>query len=216
MELKNLLGKIKDKKVIFLDLDNTLYPFAPCHQQGLKSAFSVYRKFFPRTTFRSFHAAYRHAQKRVKAHTRRQAASHSRLLYFQSLIEEKSRKTDCPKALVLEKAYWDGFFSKMKLFGWVIPFLKKCRASNKKVMLITNLTAQIQFRKISKLRLKKFVDWITSSEEAGVEKPARRIFELALKKARCRPSEVLLIGDDPNQDTCGLFSSVLITKRRTH
>jgi putative hydrolase of the HAD superfamily len=35
----------------------------------------------------------------------------------------------------------------------------------------------------------------TFSQEAGAEKPDRRVFEFALRRARCRPSEVLHVGD---------------------
>ena len=32
----NLHAKIRDKKAVFLDLDNTLYSYAPCHAEALK------------------------------------------------------------------------------------------------------------------------------------------------------------------------------------
>uniref|UniRef100_A0A1Q3FDC8 Putative reg-2-like protein n=1 Tax=Culex tarsalis TaxID=7177 RepID=A0A1Q3FDC8_CULTA len=60
------------------------------------------------------------------------------------------------------------------------------------------------------------VDFIVTSYEAGVQKPSRRIFELALDKCRTKvlPSEALHIGNTPKLDYLGAkqagWASVLV------
>lgn len=44
---------------------------------------------------------------------------------------------------------------------------------------------------------------VTFSQEAGVEKPDRRIFDLALARARCDPSDAVHIGDSWQADYLG-------------
>ena len=192
----NLHAKIRDKKAVFLDLDNTLYSYAPCHAEALKSAFRTYRKYVAILSWKTFCSRYGHARKIIHERLAGQAASHSRLLYFQTLLELSSSRTDPRNTLRLEKSYWDAFLKRMRLKPWVLPFLRFCRKNRKAVLVVTNLTTDIQLRKLRELRLEKFVDYLVSSEEAGIEKPGIGIFRLALKKSGCRPGEVLMIDDE--------------------
>lgn len=71
------------------------------------------------------------------------------------------------------------------------------------VCLITDLTAEIQLRKIVHLKIEKLIDLVVSSEEAGADKPHNSIFALALKKLRLSRKEVVMIGDDSRKDIKG-------------
>lgn len=69
-----------------------------------------------------------------------------------------------------------------------------------------------------KMGLGGFVDATTTSEEARSCKPDRRIFELALGKARgVRPEDSFFVGDSPFHDVAGAramgMTTVLITDR---
>lgn len=64
------------------------------------------------------------------------------------------------------------------------------------VHLITNGFEEVQHTKLEKSGLVKYFLTITTSEEAGVKKPDRGIFDLALHKAKAHPAESIMIGDD--------------------
>lgn len=196
--------KIKDEgiKGILLDLDNTLYEYEACHSCALESCYKEFKKS-KNITFEQFKNSYESAKKEVKKNTFGQAASHSRFLYFQKLLEENFKKTDIDLTIELEKCYWLNFFKRMKLFKGVLDFLKKCRKNNIKICFITDLTAEIQFKKIKHLKIGKYLDFVVSSEEAGRDKPHQNIFRLAFQKLKMRPSDVVLIGDDYNKDLAG-------------
>lgn len=196
--------KIKDKgiKGVLLDLDNTLYEYEPCHYYALESCHKKFKKF-KNITFEQFKNSYESAKKEVKKNTSGQAASHSRFLYFQKLLEENFKKTDIDLTIEFEECYWLNFFKRMKLFEGVLGFLKKCKKNNIRVCLITDLTARIQFEKVKFLKIGKYLDFVVSSEEAGKEKPHKTIFSLALQKLRMKPEKVVLIGDDYNKDLAG-------------
>ena len=189
-------------KAVLLDLDNTLYKYEPCHQYALKSCWQYFQKNNP-TSFFQFKKNYELAKQEIKKYTAGQAASHSRFLYFQRFLENKFQKTDVNLTIRFEKLYWNSFFKKMKLFNGVLDFLKQCRENNIKVCLITDLTAPIQFEKINRLKIGRYLDFIVSSEEAGRDKPHQNIFRLALQKLKMRPNDVILIGDDYNKDLAG-------------
>jgi putative hydrolase of the HAD superfamily len=69
--------------------------------------------------------------------------------------------------------------------------------------LITNGFEEVQQKKLDVCDLRKYFTTITTSEEAGVKKPEKGIFELALEKAGANAMESLMIGDDLEVDMAG-------------
>lgn len=197
--LNRLIRKAAVKKAVFLDLDNTLYAYEPCHKAGLKAAFRHYSRLEP-LSWRRFLTAYLEARRVIHKRLRGQAASHSRLLYFKTLLDMRFGAIKAGQAVELEAVYWKAFLRRMRLYTWVKPFLRHCRRQGKKVLLVTNLTTAIQLQKIQKFGLAGLFDSLVTSEEAGREKPAALIFKLALRKAGCPARDVLTVGDDPAAD----------------
>ena len=68
---------------------------------------------------------------------------------------------------------------------------------------VTDLTAEIQFKKLSYLNLENHIKYIVTSEEVGIEKPHRKMFEKALEKLRLKSSQVIMIGDSLEKDISG-------------
>lgn len=46
----------------------------------------------------------------------------------------------------------------------------------------------------------EYIDLVVASAEEGVAKPDKRIFEIALEKSNCKPSDVVMIGDRIDND----------------
>lgn len=190
-------------KGILLDFDNALYKYDPCHKNALDSVYFEIKNYIEVESFDKFHELYKEAQEKVKVNIVDRAASHSRLLYFQRLFECHFGGTKIQLSLYFENLYWEAFFEKMILAVGAIDFLKKCKNQNVKVCIVTDLTAQIQLKKIKYLALEEYIDFVVSSEEAGVEKPSGRIFLLALEKLGMGKEEVLMIGDSKKRDVEG-------------
>lgn len=74
---------------------------------------------------------------------------------------------------------------------------------NYSLHIITNGFEEVQQKKLDVCDLRKYFTTITTSEEAGVKKPATRIFKLALEKAAANANESLMIGDDLEVDMAG-------------
>ena len=100
-------------------------------------------------------------------------------------------------------AYWDHFLDSMVLFDGAGECLEKCRSRGLKTVLVTNMTAQIQYRKLRKLGLGSLFDTLVISEEAGMEKPDPAIFAYALHKTGLRAGNCVHIGDSFNGDVLG-------------
>jgi putative hydrolase of the HAD superfamily len=117
--------------------------------------------------------------------------------------EKKLGKTNIALAILLEKTYWDAYFSAMVLHEGVHAFLTALSERGIRVCIITDLTTRLQCEKLERLGISEHIEYLVSSEEAGVEKPDRRIFELALHKLGLAPKEVVVIGDDEKRDILG-------------
>jgi putative hydrolase of the HAD superfamily len=105
--------------------------------------------------------------------------------------------------LKLYNDYWESFIENIKLFEGVIDFLMNCREKEIKVALVTDLTADVQLKKVARLGLSGYIDALVTSEEAGAEKPDLSIFRLALKKIELAPEDVWVIGDNIEKDIVG-------------
>lgn len=186
-------------KGILLDLDNTLYDYGICNDNALKKVFFVVSKKFGISedmVKKDFHTA----RNQVKAILNGTASSHSRLLYFKKMIENLKGTTDVKFSLELHKIFWKEYFNYMRLRKDAKEFLDFCEENNKKVAIITDLTTEIQLKKIKHLGITKYIHFVITSEEVGKEKPHTGIFHAALQKLRCSPNEVIIVGDDKKRD----------------
>ncbi|MFH1192971.1 MAG: HAD-IA family hydrolase [Candidatus Jorgensenbacteria bacterium] len=187
--------RLKNIRGVLLDLDNTLYSYDMCHEAAMKSSYISVRRAI-NISFEEFKKRYNVSRQEIKKWIYGRAASHSRLLYFQNLFEHYFGVTRAWLTLKAERAYWNGFFKKMKPYSGVRDFLIRCRKNGVAVCLVTDLTAEIQLRKIICLKIANLIDLVVSSEEAGADKPHKSMYILALKKLGCSPKEVILVGDD--------------------
>ena len=195
-------GPLYAKRGILLDLDNTCYPYTPAHQLALHRSFQILRKRH-QITVTEFQLRYDRARILTGRSLHGTAASHNRLLYFQAMIEDLFGKDDIALTYELYTAYWGTFFRNMKRYPFVIPVLTEARARGLKCLVVTDLTADIQYQKIMHLKLQGLIDGLVTSEEAGIEKPHAAIFEQALKKLHCPASKAVMIGDDHAKDKKG-------------
>jgi HAD superfamily hydrolase (TIGR01662 family) len=197
------LSALKSAKGVLLDLDNTLYAYAPCHAYALRKCHALYAAKVGRIGFKTFSRLYLEARSSVKKNNRGTAGSRSRHLYFQSMLELELGHTSVALSLELGDMYWKSFLKKMKLRPWVKGFLKSAKEQGIRFVIVTNQESSLQFKKMLRLRIDRFIDFVVTSEEAGIEKPSSRIFRLALHKIGMNPSEVVMIGDDDLEDHKG-------------
>ncbi len=157
---------------------------------------------------KDFIKGYSQAKKEIKLRLDKTASSHSRLLYFHRTLEIMGLGSQALLALDLEQTYWRTFLSNATLFDNVIELLDELKIINTLLVIVTDLTAQIQIRKLIYFELDKYFYYIVTSEEAGFDKPQDSIFKLALKKINYHPKCLWMIGDDPIKDIQGARNAV--------
>ncbi len=85
-------------------------------------------------------------------------------------------------------------------FPFTVSTLKKIKDMGLKVGLITNGPHALQYRKLELLGITDMFDEIIVSEDFGAHKPNVSIFEEMARRMNLAPSEMLYIGDNPEND----------------
>ncbi len=120
-------------------------------------------------------------------------------------------------ALDFEQTYWRTFLANAVLFDDIIDLLDDFRLLGIPTAIVTDLTAQIQFRKVVYFGLDHHFNYIVTSEEAGYDKPHAAPFLIALEKMQPNGNCIWMIGDNPINDICGSKDSInAITFQKIH
>ena len=187
---------------VIFDLDDTLYAYAPAHEAAtvIVEAKAVGLLGVEREAFAEALGRGRDPTKDLLGQT---ASAHSRLLYFHRAIELLGMKSRPLTSLDLEQTYWRALLANARLFPDVEDFIRDLRGAGVATAVLTDLTAQIQFRKLVYFGLEGAFDYVVTSEEAGADKPDAAPFLLVLEKLAVAPDAVWLIGDNPASDIEG-------------
>ena len=188
---------------VLIDLDNTLYTYDPCHEVGVEEAHNA---SMWDVTIAEFAKAYRDAREIVVERLKPQAACRSRLFAFQIMCEARKVPQPYNLAVKLEKTYWDSLITSIRPDTGALGFLKKCKEIALPVCLVSDMTAQIQIRKLEQLGVSSYIDYMVTSEEVGAEKPDARMFKAGLSKIGCTTNDTIMIGDDLKKDIEGAMA----------
>lgn len=149
-----------------------------------------------------FRERYSEARRIIKNRLKDTAASHSRVLLIQTALELLNLNP-FEHVLKLYNVYWDYFLDNMRPYDGATEFLSELKAHGIKISTCTDMTAQIQYRKLKILGLDRYFDFMVTSEETGFEKPAPIMFKMALEKLKISAEEALYFGDALDRDILG-------------
>lgn len=186
---------------VIVDLDETLYGYDVCHEYAISQVQELLQSQL-NITVEDFNIYYQSVKACVKRILGDTASSHNRLLYFQKLAEALGIKSTY-WSLRLNNLYWDSYFEKMVLRPGVLQFLNYCKSHQVPICLLTDLNTEIQFKKIIRLKLENYIDYVVTSEEVLFDKPHPMMFFTALQKLQLRAHEVIMIGDSLVKDIEG-------------
>ena len=205
---------LKKPEAILFDTDNTLYNYFPANKAA-EEAVCRKAKNLLGLEKKEFLEVYNKAKKEVKKNLDKNASSHSRLLYFQRMIEILGYKSQLLLSLDFEQTFWRTFLANAPLFPGVRENLLFFKSVNVPIAVVTDLTAHIQLRKLTYFGLEDTFDAVVTSEEVGIDKPNKKNFLLTLKKLNLsKNSYFWMIGDNPVSDIYGAkqFNSTTFQK----
>ena len=194
-----IMGKIK---TVIFDIDGTMYDYNKSNRLGLAALESYCRDQFG-TDHEHFAVLFREGDRKLQERIGYPCASiHNRLIRFQCMLE-LLHKPLFPHALEMYACYWDTFLAAMKPYPGLTDWMRQLQEQGITVAVGTNMTAYMQYRKLTVLGVAERIQWMLTSEEAGVEKPESRFYRLCIEKGGVPADSCLFIGDNPECDVNG-------------
>ena len=190
-------------EAVFVDLDDTLYPYPECNEAGKQAAWETAKDMGYDSSREAFEELYLESRREVKRELAGTASAHERFLYFKRAIQIHTGTHSAKDALALGEAYWDAYVEEMDLFDGVVETLADLQDAGLDVAVVTNLTTRIQMKKIEKLGIDDHVDLVMTSEETGREKPSSVMYTLPMAQLDVKPSETVMVGDSVSADVEG-------------
>ncbi len=206
---------MKKYKHLFFDLDGTLWDLYKNTELALRQLVVEFE--LQELNFKSFYQHYHHHNEIVWA------------LYREGKIKKEVLRTER-----FSKAFLELGIEKSVDFyeRFAERFLEVCPALPHRVEgalellnslkgryhmhIITNGFKEVQGIKMKAAGIDHFFEEIINSEDAGVKKPDRGIYEFALQKANALPDHSIMIGDDWDADILGArdfgIDQVFLTK----
>jgi putative hydrolase of the HAD superfamily len=180
-------------ELAIFDLDNTLYDYEIANTSGQTALISFLGKNLGRSEL-EVSRLLEESRLRVKSRLGSTASSHSRLLYIRDLLIQLNINTNATFALECEQVFWREYLKKTQLFPGVAELFSLLRLARTRLVLVTDLSSQIQLRKLAWLGLDKTFEVIITSEEAGGDKKTG-LPEAFLREVVSPVNETWSIGD---------------------
>jgi len=194
-------------KAVFFDWFNTLATYDPPREESYQRAFAGFgfeiplkvvhkgilvgdRKYFSLNTRSSISG--KSLEERLKFF----------ICYTQSIADTAGIEVSQEIQLQILKNVSKEFSNVMVLFPDVLANIRKLKDEGLLLGIISNAEKSISVI-IENVGLKPYIDFVVTSEDAGVEKPAPGIFLKALENTTANPDEVVYVGDQYASDILG-------------
>jgi putative hydrolase of the HAD superfamily len=199
----------KQYEHIFFDLDHTLWDFEKNSEATLRD---LYDELDLGTkagaAFEHFHKTYHHYNDMYwdrfrKGHIKREELRWKRM--WRTLVE--FRITDEPLAMTMSERYLDILPTKTHLFPHCVDLLEYLRDKGSPMHLITNGFEKTQHEKLKNSGIDVFFKEVITSEQAGIMKPHKEIFDYAMRVTGSPANQSVMIGDALEVDILGALEA---------
>ncbi len=197
-----MIRKLYD--VLFIDLDDTLYDFTSNSTDAYREvyAFMEYGRWF--RSFEHYYEIYWARNKELW------------VLYADSKITKEQlnaerythplRVMGVPDADAVGARFWEESMKRLPLGARLMPHAREVLEYLKpryRIYILSNGFAELQSRKMQSAGIAHYFDGVVLSEDIGVNKPHRAIFDHALRVAGVTADRALMIGDNYEVDIKG-------------
>ena len=180
---------------MLFDLDDTLLD----RDKAVDKLFSIILEEFYGDVEQ--HAVKNAMLQKFKEYDKKSYGHSDKVKVLESLFDEFPPKYRLSRNYIQD--FWNNNFPKCFSINQKTINIISTIKSHIKVGIITNGSTQRQKAKIINTNLNRYFDTIIISEEAGFNKPDKRIFELALNKLNVQSEDVLFVGDELEKDIAG-------------
>ena len=185
-------------KGIIFDLDDTIYSYTNSHDKSIQTVFEYLQVKYNIT---NIHTIYETIKTSLKYELDTTASSHNKSIYFKQLLEHYH--IDLSILQTIQNLYWTTFLENIETFEGAREFISWNKSIGIKIGILSDYETEYQIQKVDKLDVLSYIDVIVTSEEVGIEKPSRHMFQTVLNKMKMTPDEIIMIGDNYEKDIQG-------------
>lgn len=194
-------------KSLFIDLDDTLWDTAHNNRECLEEMYTDYHWDRYHESFEAFYAIYMPHNIRLWELYRQHLIDKSTLIFerFNYVLAPMGVK-DREAVLAMNNDFLQRTTTKTRLLPGSIELLEYLRPSYR-LYILSNGFREVQSKKLNNSGLSPYIERMILSEDAGIQKPHKKIFDFALRNTNSRRVESLMIGDSWEADIVGAYDS---------
>ena len=190
-------------KNLFIDLDDTLYDFSAASQESFRETYDLlhYERYF--NSFEHFYSIYEPYNLQLwhiygEGKITKEELNKRRYSYPLEVVgvhDQELADTFCREAL-------GRIPTKNKLIEGAKELLEYLRPKYN-LYILSNGFKELQSRKMCTVGIDKYFDALILSEDIGVNKPNRELYEYALQKTASTTEDSIMVGDMFETDIVG-------------
>lgn len=198
-------------KTLFIDLDDTIWDFQANSKLSLRQVydeFSLGRAF---TGYEQFEKLYMTAN-----HELWEEYHHNRVTKDFLIVERFARpfreagsalSDDMDFIMALNHRYLDVLARQKTLVPGAIDLLDYLTAKGYPLYILSNGFAEVQARKLQSGGIDRYFKRLILSDEIGITKPDRRLFDYALQVVGSTAADTVIVGDNYDADILGAMNA---------
>lgn len=191
-------NKITD---VFFDLDHTLWDF----EKNSRLTFeTIFEELQIQSIIEDFIQAYVPTNFNYWKLFRNDEISKEDLRYYR--LKDTFSLFNYPASDELIHSISNKYINQLSLQTHLFPGtheLLQCLKTKYRLHIITNGFDEVQYKKISRSGLESYFSTITTSEDINLKKPNPKVFLHALEKAKTKPEQSVMVGDNLEADVNG-------------
>ncbi len=198
-------------KVLFIDLDDTIWDFRANSMLALRQVYDELALSKEIPDYDRFKTLYMAANRELW-----EAYHHNRITKDFLIVERFSRpfremgnsvSDDREFLMLLNDRYLDILARQKNLVPGAADLLDYLTAQGYRLYILSNGFAEVQSRKLESAGISGYFRRLILSDEIGVTKPDRRLFDYALQQVGAEASETLIVGDNYDADILGAINA---------
>ena len=199
------MKRFDDIRTIFVDLDDTIWDFTANSKVALKTVYERYQ-LDNQCSYDVFIKEYLLINEQLWS------------LYYHGKIEKDFLKRErfrasfercgiiCESPERFDYDYLETIVTLKKVVAGAPKLLQHLKKRGS-VNVLSNGFANLQFRKLQSAGLDRYIDLMVLSDDIGVTKQYKRLFDYALEKAKANAETTLMIGDNYDADILGAYNA---------
>ena len=198
-------------KTLFIDLDDTIWDFRANSMWSLRQVYGEFSldRVFPR--YEQFQSLYMEAN-----HELWEAYHHNRVTKEFLIVERFARpfrqvgsalSGDMDFIMQLNHRYLDVLAGQNRLVPGAVDLLDYLTGKGYPLYILSNGFSEVQSRKLHSGGIDRYFKRLILSDELGITKPDRRLFDYALQLVGAEPSDTLIVGDNYDADILGAMNA---------